>query len=305
MVGDYWIYSIYPAFAVLCCSFLIVKARRSKAALQYIKLFTNFWLINLFQVFIYLSLQVSFDVATYFTDMYLIAAYFLFAHLLQLALSMSAQNRGDWFDYIYIIPVALTVMHFLGLMTDGYRLEANTILHNDTEYAWCFDAFILVSSLASIITFFFNTRSTEYDYVLISRNIIALLSFVPFLLSVAYIVVRSNSSSPISVVYIVPTMSLWVVGVFYYITKPNIVDLTRSLRGHLEAFKLIYSAICHVDSKDQMDDFKKQWTLLHYKETIRKHRTYPKSAQALGVSESSLRKAVSVDELRKLVGGVG
>ena len=301
MTGEFWIYALYPAFAAAFCIILLAKAWKSKAAYEYINLFATLVLINTSQVAIYLVINASFKLASYFADLYLITAYFFFAHLLQLALSMSEHNRGSWPKYIYIIPVALTAMHIAGLSIESYRLESNTILHNDGTYAWCFDVFILAASLTSIITFILNTHSTEYDYVLISRNLIALFSFVPFLLGVAYIVIRSNTDSPVSVVYIIPTMSLWIACVFYYITKPNIIDLTRSPKGHWEAVKLIYSAICHIDNKQQIEEFSKQWQLLTYKEKLRKYKTYTRSAKALGVSESTLRKAVPVEELRKLV----
>ncbi|MGS2716592.1 hypothetical protein ACVBE9_00325 [Eionea flava] len=296
---EIWFYSVYPLVVSVICCFLYCKAWKSGAASEYLRLFSNLTIINLCQVAIYLFIPFYFVVAEYIADFYLIAAYFLFAHLLQLSLSLSETYRGTWPRYIYIVPVVLTVMHLLGLMVESYRIAADgTILHNDGTHSIYFDVFGIVACISTIVIFGINVKTVKDDYVNSSRNLIALLSFVPFILGAVYLIVRSNTDNPVSVVYVVPTMTLWIALVFYYISKGSIVDLTLSPQGHIERFKLMHLGACHIDTPEQRQYYEDQRRLHFYKEKLRKHNFhYPTVAKEAGVGDTTVRTFIKKHDL--------
>jgi hypothetical protein len=227
MISAFLFYSLYPTLVVILCALLLHKAYRSGAGLPYLKLFTNLAVINLFQIIIYISLKNSFEIASYAADAYLIAAYFLFTHFMQLALYLSETDRGAWPKYLYIPPIILTLLHLSGLMVESYRIENNAILHNDGALAWVFDAFVVFSSIATIIIFTYNFAKNKTDELIASKNMIALISFIPFVLTSIVLVIFSNTDNIIPVVIIIPSISLYILAVFYYIciNKRRIVDI--------------------------------------------------------------------------------
>lgn len=295
-------YSFYPALITVFCTLLSSKAYRSGEGLAYTKLFVNLAIINFCQMIIYLFIDNSFQLATYAADAYLIAAYFLFTHFMQLALSMSEHNRGAWPDYLYIPPIILTIFHFSGLMVESYRLEDNAILHNDGLFAPYFDAFILLSSIATVITFVVNTRKIQHDYSFASRNIVALISFIPFILAASIIVVLSNTEHTVPVVVIIPSISFYIVLVFYYIGKSKVIDLKVGPKAFLQRLKiasLLLATLKDICTKKDLDEFNRQLQLLKYKEAMQKHRNnFNEAAKELKVHPTTLRNALKDDLAR-------
>ena len=293
MISAFLFYSLYPTLVALLCLLLLHKAYKSGAGLPYLKLFANLAAINICQIIIYLSLQSSFQVASYAADAYLISAYFLFTHFMQLALYLSERDRGSWPKYLYIPPIMLTCLHFSGLMVESYRLENNAILHNDGDFAWVFDIFLLSASIITVITFFINSRQIKINHLLASKNIIALISFIPFILASSIIVILSNTEHTIPVVIIIPSISLYIVCLFYYISRSRIIDLTIGPRAFIRRLKIASLLLSNLRTKKDLDDFNRQLQLLKYTEAMQKHSyNYNAAADELKVHPTTLRNAL-------------
>lgn len=227
MVNAFLFYSLYPTLVVILCVLLLHKAYRSGAGLPYLKLFANLALINICQAIAYVSLEFSIIFAQYMADLYLISAYFLSVHFIQLALYLSEDDRGSWSKYLYIAPIILTLLHFSGLMVDSYRIENGVLLHNDGFFAWAFDVFIILSSVITIIAFTHNFIHNKKNELIASKNMIALISFIPFVLISTFLIVLSNTQHVISVVIIIPSITVYIVAIFYYIStyKKTLKDI--------------------------------------------------------------------------------
>lgn len=293
MITNIDFYTFFPAFVALFCVLLVCKAYRSGASVTYIKLFSNLALINICQVVIYITITSSFQVASYAADAYLIAAYFLFTHFMQLALYMSERNRGSWPRYLYVPPVVLAVLHLSGLMIDGYRLQSGAMLHNDGAFSWLFDIFILLASVITIMTFILNTRQIKRDYLLISKNIIALISFIPFIFAVSLLIVLSNTKHVVPVVIVIPAISLYIVLVFYYISRSKIIDLSIGPKAFLKRLKVASLLLSTLNTKKDLDNFNRQLQLLKYTEAMQKHQNnFNAAADELKMHPTTLRNAL-------------
>jgi hypothetical protein len=293
MISAFLFYSLYPTLVVVLCILLLHKAYRSNAGFPYLKLFANLAIINIFQIILYTALPTSFVIASYAADAYLITAYFLFTHFMQLALYLSENDRGSWPKYLYIPPVILTVLHLSGFMVESYRLENNAILHNDGAYAFMFDIFILFAAIVTIVTFVINSRQIKQDCLLASRNIIAVISFVPPVITGMLLIILSNTEHVVPVVIIAPTMSLYIVAVFYYISRSQVIDLTIGPRAFLRRLKVASLLLSSLKTKKDLDDFNRQLQLLKYTEAMKKHRNnYNAAADELKMHPTTLRNAL-------------
>lgn len=288
-----WFYSIYPAFAALFCLLLSYKAYKTNAAFPYIKLFLNLAFINFFQMLIYAVIQSSFQLAGYFADIYLIGIYFLFAHFMQLALYLSEKNRVNWLKYLYIPPIVLTGMHIGGLMVHSYYLKGSAILHNNGEFAWMFDVFVLSASIITIATFAINYRQIKEDNLLQSKNMLALVSFIPFIVAASILIMLSNTDHHTPVVIVVPTISLYITLVFYYISRSVVIDLTIGPNAMFKRLQAAHMLLSTLKKKKDLDEFNRQLQLLRYKETMQRNKNnFNAAAEDLDVHPTTLRNAL-------------
>jgi hypothetical protein len=293
MISALLFYSLYPTLVALLCLLLLHKAYRSGAGLPYLKLFLNLALMNFCQALGYVILVFSNTYAQYMADFYLICAYFLFSHFIQLALYLSEKDRGYWPKFLYIPPIILTSFHLSGFMVDSYYLQNNAMLHNDGIFAWAFDAFLIVASVTTITVLFINIRQIKSNYLLASKNIIALISFFPFILSASIIIILSNTEVAIPVVIIVPSISLYIVSIFYYISRSQVIDLTIGPKAFIKRLKIASLLLSTLRTKKDLDNFNRQLQLLKYTEAMEKHRNnYNAAADELKVHPTTLRNAL-------------
>lgn len=293
MVTTFLLYSLYPAFITAFSILLFLKAYQSNAGTHYLALFGNLIFINICQTIIYGVIPYSFTIASYAADAYLIAAYFLFTHFILLALNLSESERGNWIQFLYVPPVILTILHVSGFMIDSYRLVENAIVHSDGELAWAFDAFLLAASMTTVATFFINVKQIRKDYLLQSRNLIALISFIPFIIAASILVILSNTAHVVPVVTIIPTLSLYIVLVFYYISRSQIIDLTIGPKAFFKRLKVAYLLLSSLRTKKDLDDFNRQLQLLKYNEAMQKHQNnFNAAAEELKVHPTTLRNAL-------------
>ncbi len=293
MDNEIWFYGIYPGFVSLLCILLTYKAYKTRATVHYIQLFVSLAVINACQMMVYAVIKSSYQMASYSADLYLIAVYFLFAHFIQLALSLSENNRGSWPQYIYAIPVLLTGMHIKGLMVDGYYLKGNTILHNDGPFSWAFDLFVLSASFITVVTFFINYRQAKEDYLLQSKNILALILFIPFVVAASILIILSTTTHAVPVVVIIPSMSMYIVLVFYYISRSLIIDMTIGPIAMLKRLKAAHLLLTTLDKKKDLDEFNRHLQLLRYKETLQRNKNnFNAAAEELNVHPTTIRNAL-------------
>lgn len=292
MISHIWFYSLLPAFVALCCTLLFIKAYFSGAGSAYIKLFANLIILNTFQAVAYILFAISPSVAEYAADAYLMSVYFLFSHLLLLALSLREQGEPKWGHFLYVFPVTLVAMHLSGLMIESYRVEKNSLMHNDGVLAWMFDLFIIVSSLMTAIIFFTNTKARD-NHKLASRNIIALVSFIPLICTFSLLIIVSRTEYAVPVVIVVPIISLYIASVFYYISKSRIIDLTIGPAAFFKRVRLAFLLLESLKTKGELDDFNNQLRQQRYREAMEKHNNdFNAAAAELKVHHTTLRNSL-------------
>lgn len=295
MITDNIVYSVFPLIAVMLHLLIIKRASSRKASSSFIILFSIFCLLNAFQAGIYLSFDYSIFFAYHFTDAYLITAYFLFAALPMMAFSLS-KHEYSFAKYIYIVPLVLTVLHFGGYMIDGYRVVNGTILHNDGVYSHFFDLFLAVSSIITVALLAYNLY-TMTENLQKSRNLIALIAFVPFIFFVMLIIALSNTDSPISVVIIVPLVSVYISLVFYYVSGSMIIDLTIGPYAMWQRIKAAHMLLSTLQNKKDLDNFNRRVNTIKYQEMLARHNNnINKAAAELDIHHTTLRKALKEAE---------
>jgi hypothetical protein len=178
-------------------------------------------------------------------------------------------------------------------MVESYRLENNAILHNDGVFAWTFDVFLLIASIITVITFFINLQQIKQDCLLASKNIIAVFSLIPPVIAAVILIVLSNTEYVISVVIVAPSMSLYIVLVFYYISRSQIIDLSSGPKAFLNRIRVASLLLSSLKTKKDLDDFNRQLQLLKYTEAMKKHNNnYNSAADELKVHPTTLRNAL-------------
>ena len=152
-----------------------------------------------------------------FADVYLIAAYWLFANILLLTNTLSDEQL-EHLRWVYLAPAILSVMHVAGLLTDGYRIENGSPMHNNSALAWVGDAYLIMCLLGVGAIVVSNLKRND-EVVWISKNWVFLFSLIPMVLGFGYVVVASAGPNPVSLVTIGPLMIVWVALTFYYLSR--------------------------------------------------------------------------------------
>ncbi len=262
---ELWIYSALGAFPCISCLILLLRLKKKKAEFYYISLFATLVLMNACQMIGYLAALISTDISEYFASAYLISMYFFFAHLLMTSFFLCPLKfLHRRFAWIYIFPCILTALHIFGLMVEDFRLEGNVMLHNDGLLAPLFDVFILTSSIFSISLLAWSSSRKSIDATLKSKNILALLSFAPIILSFAYLIIRSMGPNPVPVVGVIPWVSIFMAVSFYYISRDQVFDLSAGLSNFLVRVTLCYKYLNMTTSKDEFRGFDNdiKWQLI-------------------------------------------
>ncbi len=289
MIEHIWFYSSLSGVVTLLCAFLSYRAWASNALTPYVKLFMNLALMNFLQTVAYIMFSFSPSIAEYGADAYLIAWYFLFAHLPMLALCLSQKNYSGWFKYLYLIPITLTIFHIFGLMIESDRVEDNSLMHKDAQLAWTFDLFIILSSLLTVIIFIVNARKIKDDYALASRNIIAAISFIPLVIAFSVIILLSRTQYAIPVVVVIPIISAYITLVFNYVRSTKIIDLSIGPAAIIKRFKVAYMAVTVLQTRQDVDEITKQLLYRKYEEALCRHQNdYKAAAKELNIHQSTL-----------------
>ena len=90
-----------------------------------------------------------------------------------------------------------------------------------------------------------------------------------------------------------PSISLFIVCVFYYISRSQIIDLTIGPKAFVKRLKIASLLLSSLRTKKDLDDFNRQLQLLKYTEAMQKHRNnYNAAADELKVHPTTLRNAL-------------
>ena len=111
-----------------------------------------------------------------------------------------------------------------------------------------------------------------------------------------YLIILSNTTYIVSVVIIVPSISLYIVVVFYYISRSRIIDFTISLQEFLDRLKTAHSLLSTLKTtytKKDLDHFNNKLLLLKYKEVMKKHNNnFNAASKELQIHPTTLRNAL-------------
>ncbi len=294
MINNLWLYSFLPAIPALSCILLLAKLHRKKAEWYSIRLFANLLLMNLLQTVAYIVFSISVATAEYIADLYLISAYFFFTHLMIFALQLSKDTLSvNQTGLLYIFPSVLTVFHLLGLMVDSYRVENDALLHNDGPLAWCLDVYILSSCVATVVLFSRNIKRNLKNRMLMSKNVVALLSFAPLIVAFFIIVLLSMTRYAIPVVFIGPLVTLYTSLAFYYISRKTVVDLSIGFGFFCDRLKLAYQFLETHKTKEDLKRFHHAVDKQFIKEALKENNFHiQETADYLGINHTTLRNKI-------------
>lgn len=294
MIENIWLYSSLSGVVAFFCGFLAYRSFKSGALTVYPRLFANLALMNTLQTIAYIMFSFRPDIAEYGADAYLIAWYFLFAHLPMLSLSLSKNDYSKYFKYLYILPVALAIFHAAGLMIESYRVENNSLMHNDGVLSWTFDLFIILSSVVTILIFIINSKKITTDYLQASRNIIAAISFIPLVIAFSIIIFLSRTEYSIPVVVIIPIISAYITLVFNYIRSSKIIDLSIGPAAIIARFKVAYMSLTVLQTRQDVELIAEQLKHRKYIEALRRHENdYKAASKELNIHPSTLYNHVN------------
>lgn len=294
MITHIWFYSLLPALTALYCLLLLKRIWASHGSIAYIKLFSNLMVMNTLQAVAYLLFAVSPPLAEYVADAYLISLYYLFAHLMILAVSLSEKGANTLVvRCIYVFPLLLTALHLFGYMVESYRVEKNSLMHNDGEFAGLFDLFVIVSSVMTAVIFRYNIKHIRDDQMLASRNMIALISFIPLTLIFCVLIVLSMTENSVPVVIVVPLISIYILLVFYYISRSRIVDLSIGPNFFIKRIKLAWILLESLRTKGDIKRFQHQLEKQIIQEALKEHNNaIQATADSLKMNHTTLRNKI-------------
>lgn len=298
MINNLWMYAALPLAPTILCALLLHKLYRKKSDRHFIRLFANLLLMNVSQAIGYLLFSISPFYAEYAADIYLISAYFFFTHLMMTSLYLSGLysfGENNRVFLLYSFPLALTGLHALGFIVNGYRVEQNTLMHNDGSLAWCLDAYILSSCILTVSILIKNVKraKTQKDRMLTSRNLIALVSFFPLVFAFFVIVALSTTRYAVPVVVIGPCITFYTAFAFYYISAERTIDLSIGFRFFFDRLKLAYLLLVTHKTKSDLKAYSKAVDRQFIREALRENAGQIQlTADALQVNHTTLRNKI-------------
>ncbi|MDH5301025.1 MAG: hypothetical protein OEW58_06650 [Gammaproteobacteria bacterium] len=289
-----WIYAVLPALSASGCIYLLKRLLAKGVARESIALFANLGVMNIVTVLFYLTWPFFPNDIDYVADAYLISVYFMCAHLWLFAVSLSGKPVNSMLrNALYAVPVLLTVFHLAGLMVDDYRVEHYAILHNDGVLGWSFDLFALLAAMATIATLWRNVRVHMEDKVVASRNIVALVSFVPLIAALVVVDLLSRTPYAIPVTMIGPMVILYAAVAFYYLHRERVVYLSVGIRFFMHRLKLAYALLEIGNTKSDMRGYTKAVEKQFILEALEKHQgKIQETADYLGMNHTTLRNKI-------------
>ncbi len=300
MINNVWLHSLLPFAVAIICLSLLLRLYKNKSDLVYKRFFITLMLMNAFQSAGYVMFSFSPKNAEWLADAYLIVLYFFFVHLVMIALSLSKWSfRAVVVNSLYIPAVILAVLHLSGLMIDSYRVEQNSLMHNDGKLSWLADVFMLGSCVVAWSIHLVNIKSID-DRVLVSKNILSLSCFAVIIIVLFSIVLLSTTDNPVSLAIAGPAISAWTAIFFFYISRKRIIDVSINLFYLLARIRIgLKFAFGGNSVHSDMTEIKKEMDKQVYIEALKAHKYYVagvprynvvKTAEYLEMSSSSLYK---------------
>lgn len=291
--------SLLPLLSAGCCSWLLIKLAREKAPTHFQLLFSNLMAMNLSQACGYMAFAVHPNIGELFADAYLISAYFFFTHLMISAVQLgNAPPPLRKLAPVYIFPVILTALHLAGFIVDSYRFEQNALMHNDGSLSACLDVYIIASCFFTVAVLRRNTKQPGMERMQTSRNLVALLSFVPLVAAFLIIVVLSSTKYAIPVVVIGPLITIYTALSFYYVSRKKVVDLSIGIRFFMDRVLLAYALLETHKSKQDLKAYSKAVDKQFIKEALHENgNNIQETANFLGINHTTLRNKIKEYEL--------
>ena len=298
MTDTLWLYSALPAGPCIVFAFLLAKLWKRKAEKFYVILFSSLLMMNLLQMVGYFALSLSRPAGEIFADAYMIAAYFFFGSLL---LTCASLHEFKTFDpkrlyWLLSLPAMVSLLHIAGFVTDGYRYENNAFLHNDGPLAIVTDIFMLGCCVGSVLALIVNTKFAR-DKTNLSKNIVALASFIPLAGALFVVVALSRTEYAIPVVVVGPIFYLYAGMMFYYISQEEVVDLTIGVRFVSDRLRLCHALLSGRQDKKAVKQLMKQIEWQYIKEALYEHDgNIMETAEALGMNHNTIRTKIKEQE---------
>lgn len=294
MIEHRWLFIALTFFAALCCLGLLKNLIAKRAPKEFLLLFGNLATMNLMQGLGYAVWATSPILGKLFADLYLISAYFFFTHLLLFSFGLSKNPlKGKKWALAYCYPALLTVLHAAGFMVENYRIEQNSLMHNDGPLAGLFDIYVLLCCTGSAAVFTRNIKSHRGNKILCSKNFIGLFSFLPLILVFVVIILLSLSDYAIAVGIISPMITVYTAYAYYYLSRDSVVDLSIGVGFFFDRLKIAYLLLETHKSKSDLKTYHKEVEKQFIIEALKEHdyRIYD-AADFLGYNHTTLRNKI-------------
>ncbi len=278
--------SILPFISVVICTALLVWSSNQSFIVK--ATFVNILILSAAQAAGFMSWPYSEVLLFGFADIYLIALYWLFTNMLLFANSLSGEESAFNLKYAYVAPSILTVLHILGFMTDGYRIEQSSPMHNDGELAILGD-FYMITCAIGVLVIATTNRKRSRDPVSVSKNTLFLISLVPMGIVLAVVLLLSMGDYAISLVVIGPLIFIYTACTFAYLSRHKVINLSNGVRGfwNRASVALGYLEAETGEASAIERDIKRQ-DLLEYLQ--QNDYSVSKAARAKGINRSTFRR---------------
>lgn len=177
--------------------------------------------------------------AAFFADLFLVGAYFFFPALMVFVYRLTFKSKLIYAVFIY--PLALTILHAMGLMTDGYVVAQYSLMHNDGELNYLFSIELLFVVAAFVIAY----RGFKFtdDNITLSKNLIVLYSVVPLAVFTGILLALSSTQYAISATFTVPVIMIYSTMVYGYISNPVVKDVSTGISHLPQRLKNAHKAL--------------------------------------------------------------
>ncbi len=283
--------SILPLAASLLCIRAIARLERGQLA--DLLLISSLFFMSAAQTLAYLSGAVNTELMFNFAHCYLMGIFWMATSLVIYVYHLG-QKHSPAILYLYIAPLILSVMHMAGFLTNGFRLQDGHPMHLDGEFSIIGDFYLLACVVTCGFLIYQNLRRVD-SAVWLSKNLFLLLALVPLVIITGTGMLLSMTKYAIPLAIVGPVTILYVVGVFSYLSRPTVVNLSMGLDllfGRLSLIKAIAVAEYTPDTiKSLKSDLERQGLAEAYEQN---EGSVYKTAEYLGVDHSTVRKKIKL-----------
>lgn len=286
---DSLIASILPLASAICCALLLLRTQIELVTTRFI--IGNLLFMNIAQGSGYLIWAFSGTPPYVAGDAYMIALYFLFTGLVVFPNTL-IEKPIPKLHYLYLAPWVLGMLHLAGYMTDGYKVAQASIMHIDGPLSWLADSYDVGCAVASIGIIALNLRRARSPQTR-SKMLMLAWAFVPLALVFGLVILLSTTRFAVSFVLLGPMVTLYAALVFFYLSKPFVLNIAIGPKALSERMKIVSQILTAEGTSESVRSLADEWDKQVIREKLAQNEmSIKKTADALHINHTTLRRKI-------------